>query len=118
MAPTISIPNSRLYPLASKGKPTYPPKSQNRKSTARKGRARRDGDAPPRKRSKIRSFFYQSSLGVVVAVLTLLLLLSAYGIGDQSVSRGLVGRVNIVLLAATYTAVVSLSAGSWCDEGV
>jgi hypothetical protein len=106
MAPLTPITKSRLYPLAHKGKTTYPPKSQ----PPRKGRGRRDVDKPSRKRSRWASFWYQGSFAVVLIVLALLLFMSGYGIGDQSVSRGLVGRVNIVLLAATYTAVVSIHA--------
>lgn len=37
------------------------------------------------------------------------MVISAYGIGDQAARRGAVGRGNIVVLAAAYTAVVSHS---------
>lgn len=53
------------------------------------------------------TFWYQGSFAGLIFILACLLVISAYGIGDQAFRTGRQGRGNVVILAAAYVAVVS-----------
>jgi hypothetical protein len=91
--------------LLPRSKASYPPRSSSRKPSSK--RRTRDDRSKSTRSSLLISVIYQSSFVAAIGFLTVLLVVSAYGIGGQAAMRGAVGRGNIVVLAAAYTAVVS-----------
>ena len=71
------------------------------------GKAAKEPDHIPRRASPVRSALYQASFALIVIITAVVLVASAWGLGEQAWRSGGQRRWNIVMVVGAYVAIVS-----------
>lgn len=78
---------------------------RDRRRTPRKAK---EHDSIPRRESAVRSGLYQASFALVIVITAVVLVASAWGLGEQAWRSGGQRRWNIVFVVGAYVAIVSV----------
>jgi hypothetical protein len=73
----------------------------------------KEHDSIPRRESAVRSGLYQASFALVIVITAVVLVASAWGLGEQAWRSGGQRRWNIVFVVGAYVAIVSVLRIGW-----